>query len=96
MQIPNQVDNETLERKRQIDKLKQEMFSKYLTKEARERLSNLRYAHPELAESVENMLLQSALSNRIKDVIDDNKLKELLNALVEPKKEKKITFDRKL
>lgn len=96
MQMPNQIDRETAERRKQLEKLKQEMFSKHLTKEARERLGNLRYAHPELAESVENMLLQSALSNRIKGTIDDTKLKELLNALSEPKKEKKIVFDRKV
>jgi programmed cell death protein 5 len=88
------MDKESLERRRQIEKLKQEMFSKYLTKEARERLGNLRLAHPELAENVENMLLQSALENRIKGVIDDKKLKELLTVLSEPKKGGKITFRR--
>ena len=56
---------------------------KYLTKEARERLSTLRYAHPSLADSVENMIVQAALSNRIRGIIDDNKLKELLASINE-------------
>lgn len=85
-----------MEQRKRMEKLKQELFAKYLTKEARERLGNLRYAHPELAESVENMLLQSALANRIKGIIDDEKLKELLNAISQPKNEKKIVFNRKI
>ncbi len=90
------MDREEIEQRKKMEKLKQELFTKYLTKEARERLGNLRYAHPELAESVENMLLQSALSNRIKGVIDDEKLKELLSAISQPKNEKKIVFNRKI
>jgi DNA-binding TFAR19-related protein (PDSD5 family) len=93
MQIPNK---EEIEQRKQLEKLKQEVFSKYLTKEARERLGNLRYAHPELVENVENMLLQSALSDRLKGIIDDAKLKELLNVLSGTKKEGKIKFDRKV
>ncbi len=92
----NGLSREEAEQRKQIEKLKQEMFSKYLTKEARERLGNLRYAHPDLADNVENMLLQSAISNRIKGVIDDEKLKELLNAISEPRKQNKIKFERKV
>ena len=90
------MDREELEQRRRLEKLKQELFSKHLTKEARERLGNLRYAHPELAERVENMLLQSAMANRIKGIIDDDKLKELLNVISHPKDERKIVFNRKI
>jgi programmed cell death protein 5 len=74
---------EDADRKRQLEALKREVFIKYLTKEARERLSTLRYAHPSLADSVENMIIQAAVSNRIKGVIDDKKLKELLASINE-------------
>ena len=74
---------EDADRKRQLEALKREVFIKYLTKEARERLSTLRYAHPSLADSVENMIIQAAVSNRIKGVIDDKKLKELLSSINE-------------
>ena len=74
---------EDADRKRQLEALKREVFIKYLTKEARERLSTLRYAHPSLADSVENMIIQAAVSNRIKGVIDDKKLKELLESINE-------------
>ncbi|MCW1293852.1 MAG: DNA-binding protein [Candidatus Parvarchaeota archaeon] len=79
-------NSEEIERKRQLEAVKREVFTKFLTKEARERLSTLRYAHPSLAESVENMIIQAALSNRIRGVIDDKKLKELLASLNEENK----------
>jgi DNA-binding TFAR19-related protein (PDSD5 family) len=93
MQIKNP---EEIEQKKRVDSLKQEIFTKYLTKEARERLGSIRYAHPETAENVENMILQAALSNKLKGVIDDKKLKELLEAISVEKKESRITFNRKI
>lgn len=84
-----------MEQRKKIEQLRQEVLVKYLTKEARERLGNLRYAHPELAEDIENMLMQSALTGRLKTVIDDEKLKELLQTISQPKKEQKINFKNK-
>lgn len=92
MQFLNPADDQALERRKKLEDLKRQIFSKYLTKEARERLSNIRYAHQELADAVENMLLQAALSNQLKEVIDDKKLKELLTAMSGEKKESKINF----
>lgn len=86
------VDPKEIERKRQLEAMKREIFAKYLTKEARERLSTLRYGHPDLADSVESMILQAALSNQLKGVIDDNKLKELLKVISGEKRETKINW----
>ncbi len=83
------------EQRRQLEIMKREVLSKFLTKEARERLGNIRYSRPEVAEEVENLIVQSALSNHIKSVIDDQKLKELLQSVSQPKKEQKINIDRK-
>ncbi len=93
MQFPNPEDDK---QRRQLEALKHEIFTKYMTKEARERLGSIRYAHPEIAENVENLILQSALSDRLKGVIDDKKLKELLEAISDNKKESRITFNRKI
>ena len=94
--IPEQFNGENAEKLRQMEAMKREVLTKYLTKEARERLSNLRYAHAELADAVENMILQSAMTNRITGVIDDAKLKEILSVLSQPKNEGKIKFQRKI
>ncbi len=89
----NSIDE--IEQRKREEQLKQEVLAKFLTKDARERLGNIRYGHPELAEEVESMLVQSALTGRIKAVIDDQKLKELLQALSQPKREQKIKFENK-
>ncbi|MCL5420744.1 MAG: DNA-binding protein [Candidatus Parvarchaeota archaeon] len=95
MDYSNKNNSDELEQRKKIEQLRQEVLVKYLTKEARERLGNLRYAHPELAEDIENMLMQSALTGRLKTVIDDEKLKELLQTISQPKKEQKINFKNK-
>jgi len=95
MEYQNKNDLSELEQRKKMEQLKQDILVKFLTKEARERLGNLRYAHPELAEDVENMLIQSALSGRLKSVIDDQRLKELLQTIAQPKKEQKIKFESK-
>ncbi len=86
------IDPKEIERQRQVEALKKEIFQKYLTKEARERLSTLRYGHPDLADSVENMLVQAALSGQLKTVVDDSKLKELLKAISGEKRETRINW----
>lgn len=91
--IKNQPED--VDQRKKIAQLRQEVLSKFLTKEARERLGNLRYAHPELADEIENMLMQSALTGRLKTVIDDERLKELLQTISQPKKEQKIKFESK-
>ena len=95
MEYQNKNGDNEAEQRKKIEQLRQEVLAKYLTKEARERLGNLRYAHPELAEDIENMLMQSALTGRLKTVIDDEKLKELLQSISQPKREQKINFKNK-
>ncbi|MDP8012622.1 MAG: DNA-binding protein [Nanoarchaeota archaeon] len=92
MNMERGIDPKEIERQRQVEALKRDIFQKYLTKEARERLSTLRYGHPDLADSVENMLVQAALSGQLKTVVDDNKLKELLKAISGEKRETRINW----
>ncbi|MCS7123725.1 MAG: DNA-binding protein, partial [Candidatus Aenigmarchaeota archaeon] len=58
------------------------------TKEAIERLGRVRLVKPEIAERVEAFLIQSYYSGKLKNVIDDNKLKEIL--IMISKEEKKF------
>ena len=57
---------------------------------ARERLANVRLVKPELAENVENQLVQLYSMGRIKKVINDEELKQILSKLTETKRETKI------
>ncbi|WP_440060169.1 DNA-binding protein [Thermogladius sp. 4427co] len=67
-----------------------------LTPEARERLSNLRLVKPELADVLEEQLIQLARSGRVKIPITDEFLKRLLAEIYESThRETKIEIKRK-
>jgi programmed cell death protein 5 len=89
------VVNPEEEERRRAEKLKEDILTKYLTKEARERLANVRIAHPELAESVEALIVQYALAGKIREPITDEELRELLKSLAGKGDEGKIVFKRK-
>jgi programmed cell death protein 5 len=61
-----------------------------LTSDARERLSNVKMVKPELANSIEEYVIQLASSGRLKKAIDDEQVKQMLQSLQEKKREIKI------
>jgi len=71
-------------RKREEEELRRrEILRLILTPEARERLANIRIAHPELAKIVEDHLIALALQGRITRQLTDEELKEILSELYE-------------
>jgi len=69
----------------QADEAKQTILRQILTPDARERLTSLKLARPQLAEQVEMQLISLAQSGRLQTMIDDAKLKVLLQQ-IQPKK----------
>ncbi len=69
----------------QADDAKQTILRQILTPEARERLTSLKLARPQLSEQVEMQLISLAQSGRLQTRIDDAKLKVLLQQ-IQPKK----------
>jgi programmed cell death protein 5 len=61
-----------------------------LTSEARQRLANVKMVRPDLATSIEEYVIQLASSGRLKKVVDDEQVKQMLAALQEKKREIKI------
>jgi programmed cell death protein 5 len=61
-----------------------------LTSEARQRLANVKMVKPELASSIEEYVVQMASSGKLKYVIDDEQLKQMLLSLQERKRDIKI------
>lgn len=74
----------------QVDEAKQNILRQILTPDARERLTSLKLARPQLAEQVEMQLVSLAQSGRLQTMIDDAKLKVLLQQIQPKKREMKI------
>ena len=75
---------------RQIEMQKKAILRAILEPEAKERLSRLKLAHPELAEAVENQLVALAQSGRIQSKISDAMLVEILKRVQPKKRETRI------
>ncbi len=78
-------------RRREIEEAKRTIIKQILTSEARERLNNIRMAKPEFAEQLENQLIALAQSGRLKSMINDAQLKEILRQIMPKKREISIT-----
>jgi programmed cell death protein 5 len=72
--------------------LREGLLRMALTSEARQRLANVKMVKPELAASVEEYVIQVASSGKLKRVIDDEQVKQMLGALQEKKRD--ITIRR--
>lgn len=59
--------------------LKANIMRLFLTSEARQRLSNVRMVKPELADFVEEQIVQLASSGKLKRQINDDEVKEILS-----------------
>ncbi len=82
------------EQQEQLEKMKREVLAKCLTKEARERLANVRIGNSQLAEQVESYLIQVYQQGQLKETINDSQLKDLLRTLTQ-QKETKTRIKRK-
>ncbi len=58
-----------------------------LTSEARQRLANIRMVKPQIAQTIEEYIVQLASSGKLKQVINDDQLKELLGSIQGRKRE---------
>lgn len=72
--------------------MKKEILRKVLTKEALERLGRVRVANPVLATQLEIYLFQLYQTGKFTEIIDDKKLKQILEVL---SPERKIKIKRK-
>ncbi|MCX8188344.1 MAG: DNA-binding protein [Nitrososphaeria archaeon] len=69
--------------KEEEKQLKLRIIRTFLTPEARQRLNNVRMVKPEVAEFVENQIVQLVLSGKLKRQITDEEIKEILSNIAE-------------
>lgn len=69
---------------------KQQILRQILAPDARERLSNVRLVRPDIAENVENQLIQLASMGRINRLLTDSDIKDILARVTETKRDTKI------
>ncbi len=61
-----------------------------LTSEARERLANVRMVRPDLANAIEEYVVQLAATGKLRKAVDDDQVKQMLTQLQGTKREIKI------
>ena len=77
----------------QAEQQRQAILRQILSPEARERMARLKIARAEFAEAVENQLIMLAQSGKLRNVIDDASLVQILERLTPEKRE--ITIKRR-
>ena len=84
------MDEQTMEVAAQLEAAKKIMIAKVLDKAALERLGRVRLANPTLAMQLEAYLLQLSQAGQLKEQVNDEKLRQILEVVTEKKKVTKI------
>ena len=91
MSYPNQDDeNNTQEKDSQLKAQKEMMLKQVLSSDARLRLNNVRMVKPDLADLVENYILNLSVQGKISGQISDDQLKQILLSAQQPKRDFKF------
>jgi programmed cell death protein 5 len=84
-------DDEDHAQEANITAQKELILKQVLSSEARLRLNNVKMVKPEVANVVENYLINMASQGQIKSPLSDEQLKQILLSLQQPKRDFKIT-----
>jgi programmed cell death protein 5 len=90
MSFPDPEQNNEQPNEEQISVQKDMLLKQILSGEARLRLNNVKMVKPELANLVENYLLELASQGKTQGQITDDQLKQILMSAQQPKKDFKI------
>ena len=89
MSLPDS-DEANQTRDAEIAAQKEIILKQILSSEARLRLNNVKMVKPEVANVVENYLINLASQGKLRSGISDDQLKQILQSLQQPKRDFKI------
>ena len=93
MSYPNKDNDEnniSQEKDSQLKAQKEMLLKQTLSADARLRLNNVRMVKPDLADLVENYILNLTVQGNISGQISDEQLKQILSSAQQPKRDFKI------
>ena len=92
MSYPNSDDENNIskEKNSELKTQKEMMLKQVLSSDARLRLNNVRMVKPDLANLVENYILNLSVQGKISGQISDEQLKQILSSAQQPKRDFKI------
>jgi programmed cell death protein 5 len=92
MSNPNHDDENNIsqEKNSQLKAQKEMMLKQVLSTDARLRLNNVRMVKPDLADLVENYILNLSVQGKITGQVSDEQLKQILLSVQQPKRDFKF------
>ena len=93
MSYPNSDNENNLSQEKNAEQNAQKeiILRQVMSSEARNRLYNVRMVKPDLANLVENYLLNLSAQGKITGQISDEQLKQILSSVQQPKRDFKIS-----
>ncbi len=89
MSLPDSDENSQA-KDAEINAQKEIILKQILSSEARLRLNNVKMVKPDVANTVENYLINLASQGKIKPPVTDDQLKQILISIQQPKRDFKI------
>jgi len=89
MSIPDSDENSQV-KDAEINAQKEIILKQILSSEARLRLNNVKMVKPDVANTVENYLINLASQGKIRPPVTDDQLKQILISIQQPKRDFKI------
>ena len=89
MSLPDSDENSQV-KDAEINAQKEIILKQILSSEARLRLNNVKMVKPDVANTVENYLINLASQGKIRPPVTDDQLKQILISIQQPKRDFKI------
>ena len=90
MSSPDSDENYQLNEQPEFAAQKEIILKQILSSDARLRLNNVKMVKPDVANTVENYLINLASQGRVKPPVTDDQLKQILLSIQQPKRDFKI------